>query len=174
MFEVKGAFIIPVEKFNMPSEKYLGLQHVNHLKGLKLADIRAEDIKMLIGADIPEAFHQLDIISGDKGEPIVIKRPFGWAVFGSKCVCKSNTNKISVNCLSISSEEDLNNTLKSLWKIDSETIKISDKDGLSQYDKNCLTHLDSMTVYKERKYEVPILQQEEKRSSQKLLQGLVS
>ena len=52
MFEVKDAFIIPVEKFNMPSQKYLGLQHVNHLKGLKPADIRAEDIKVLIGVDI--------------------------------------------------------------------------------------------------------------------------
>ena len=32
IFEVKGAFIFPVEKFNMLSQKYLGLQHVSHLK----------------------------------------------------------------------------------------------------------------------------------------------
>ena len=82
MFKAKGAFIIPVEKFNMPSQKYLGLQHVSHLKGLTLVDTRAEDIKLLIGADIPEAFHQLDIKSGDKGEPVAIKTPFGWAIFG--------------------------------------------------------------------------------------------
>ena len=44
IFEAKGAFIIPVEKYNMSSQKYLGLQHVSHLKGLKLADIRGEDI----------------------------------------------------------------------------------------------------------------------------------
>ena len=54
--EVKGAFIIPVEKFSMISQKYLGLQHVSHLKGLKLADISAEAIKVLIGANTPEAF----------------------------------------------------------------------------------------------------------------------
>ena len=69
MFEAKGAFIIPVEKFNMPSQKYLGLQYLSHLKSLKLADIRAEDTKVLIGADIPEAFHQLDIKSGVKENP---------------------------------------------------------------------------------------------------------
>ena len=32
MFGAKGAFIIPVEKFIMPSQKYLRLQHVSHLK----------------------------------------------------------------------------------------------------------------------------------------------
>ena len=164
MFEAKGAFIIPVEKFNMPSQKYLGLQYVSHLRGLKLADIRAEDIKVLIGADIPEVLHQLDIKSGGKGEPIAIKTPFGWTVFGSKCVCKSKFNQISVNCLSISSEEDLNNTLRSFWKMDSEIIKVSDEGGLSQDDKNCLARLESMTVYKEGKYEVPILWQEDKGS----------
>ena len=51
MFKAKGTFIIPVEKFSMLSQKYLGLQHVSHLKGLKLVDIRAEDIKVLIGAE---------------------------------------------------------------------------------------------------------------------------
>ena len=72
MFEAKGAFIIPVEKFNMPSQKYLGLQHVSHLKDWKLVDVRAKDIKVLIGANVPEAFYQLHIKSGDKGEPIAI------------------------------------------------------------------------------------------------------
>ena len=68
---------------------------------MKLADIRAEDIKVLIGGDIPEVFYKLVIKPGDKGEPIAIKRPFGWTVFGSKCVCKSNITQISVNCVSI-------------------------------------------------------------------------
>ena len=63
MFEGKGAFIIQVEKFNIPSQKYLGLQHASHLKGLKLGDNRAKDIKVLIEAGIPE------------GEPIAIKIP---------------------------------------------------------------------------------------------------
>ena len=40
----------------MPPQKYLGLQHFSLLKGLKLADIRAEAIKVLIGAGIPEVF----------------------------------------------------------------------------------------------------------------------
>ena len=65
--------------------------------------------------------------------------------------------------MSISSEEDLN-TLRSFWKMNSETIKFSDEEGLSQDDKNCLACLDSMTVYKEGKYEVSMLWQEEKGS----------
>ena len=118
-------------------------------------------MKVLIGADIPEAFQKLDIQSGDKGEPIVIKTPFGWAVFRSKSVCKSNSDQISVNSLSISIEEDLNNNLRSLWKKESEIIKVSDKDKLFQDDKNWFAHLDSMAVYKEGKYEVPMLWQED-------------
>ena len=38
----------------------------------------------------------------------MIKIPFGWAVFGNKCVRNSTINQISVNFLSISSVEDLN------------------------------------------------------------------
>ena len=79
-------------------------------------------------------------------------------------MCKSKINQISVNCLSISSEENLNNTLGSFWKIDSEIIKVSDEGGISQDDKNCLARFDSMTVYKEGKYEVLMLWQEEKGS----------
>ena len=63
-------------------------------------------------------------------------------------MCKSNINQISVNCLSISSE--VNNTLRSFWKMDSKIIKVSDEGGLSQDDKNCLAGLDSVTVYTER------------------------
>ena len=84
----------------MHLQKYLGLQHVSH-NGLKLADIRAEDIKMLIRAQSTEAFHQLHIKSRDKGEPIGIKTPFGWAEFGSKCACKSNINQTSMNCYNV-------------------------------------------------------------------------
>ena len=48
-FQAKVEFIIPVEKFNMSSQKYFGLQDVSHLKGLKLAVIRAKEIKVLLG-----------------------------------------------------------------------------------------------------------------------------
>ena len=48
--------------------------------------------------------------------------------------------------------------------MDSEMIKVSDEDGLSQDNKDCFVCLDSMTVYKEGKYEVSVLWQEEKRS----------
>ena len=72
-------------------------------------------------------------------------------------MCKSSINQISVNCLSITSEEDLSNTLRSFWKMDSNIVK----DRLSQDDKNCFTCLDSVAVYMERKYDVPMLWQEE-------------
>ena len=54
--------------------------------------------------------------------------------------------------------------MEHFWKMDSEIIKVSDEDGLYEDHKNCLAHLDSMTVYKEGKYKVPMLWQEEKRS----------
>ena len=43
--------------------------------------------------------------------------------------------------------------------MDSEIIKVADEDGLSQDDKNCLARLNSMKVYKERKYEFLMLWQ---------------
>ena len=46
--------------------------------------------------------------------------------------------------------------------MDLKIIKVSDEDGLSQADKTCLARFDSITVYKEGKYETPMLWQEEK------------
>ena len=46
----------------------------------------------------------------------------------------------------------------------SEIIKVSDEDGLSQDDKNCLACLDSMKVHKEGKYEFLMLWQDKNRS----------
>ena len=82
-FQAKDSFIILEEKLSIPSQNCLELQHVSHFKGLKLADITAEDIKVLIWADIPGAFHQVDIKLGYKREPIVIKKTVGWSVFAS-------------------------------------------------------------------------------------------
>lgn len=48
--------------------------------------------------------------------------------------------------------------------MDLEIIKVSDKYRKSQDDKNFLSRLDSMTVYKEAKYKVPVLWLEEKTS----------
>ena len=45
--------------------------------------------------------------------------------------------------------------------MDSEIIKVAEEDGMSQDDKTCLTQLNKMAVYKEGKYEVPMLWQEE-------------
>ena len=48
--------------------------------------------------------------------------------------------------------------------MDWEIIKVADEDGLSQDDKNCLARLNSMKVYKERKYEFLMLWQDKNRS----------
>ena len=100
-----------------------------------------EDIKELIGTDILEAFQRLDIKLWDKREPTGSKTSFHWAVFRATGVCKSNTTHISVSCLSISSEENLNNTLRNFWEMDSAITNVSDEDKLSQDGKNCLAHL---------------------------------
>ena len=72
-------------------------------------------------------------------------------------MCRSNINQTYINCFSISSEEDLSNTLRSFRKMDSKIFKVSDEDRLSRDYKNCLTCLNLMTVYKEGKYDVPML-----------------
>ena len=54
----------------MFSQKHLGLKHISHLKGLKLAeDIRAENIKVLIRADILETLHRLMSYQEPKENP---------------------------------------------------------------------------------------------------------
>ena len=53
-----------------------------HLAGVKFNTHPEKKIRMLIGADVPEAHHPLDQRIGSKGEPFAVQTVLGWILLG--------------------------------------------------------------------------------------------
>ena len=70
---------------------------------------------LVIGVDVPEAFMQLKISKRNKGKPLAIQAPFGWAIFGSSRNSGIlQEKKVAVNSAFTS---ELNYAVKKFWEI---------------------------------------------------------
>ena len=93
----------PFEKQILPSER----------RRFSFAD--ADNVSILIGADIPELHICYDVRQGSKNQPIALLTLLGWVLMGgidSKAT-QINSNRISVN------NKNLENSIENFWKIDS-------------------------------------------------------
>ena len=157
-FVIKAALAIEKEKFNMPSQQlpsgYESNNTWQYLHGLQLVNVEPSKVTVVIGADVPEAFIQLDIKRGQQGQPLAIQTPFGWAIFGSSKSQENDTKKFAVNTTFTS---ELNDAVKKLWEFDSKIEHQSNEGDLSQNDKRCIEKLEQDTKLVDNKYEVPML-----------------
>ena len=87
IFHINKALAIKRERFNS-SAQFLPLHFQQngewtHLQGLKLSNINPSDAMVVISADVPEAFIQLDIRKVKEDQPLAIRTPFKCTIFGS-------------------------------------------------------------------------------------------
>ena len=68
--------------FKCPRIKASDFQHMTHLKNLGVRDISPNNVKILIGANIPKAHLQTDVREGSHGEPIAVHTILGWCLLG--------------------------------------------------------------------------------------------
>ena len=125
--EIEMAFTAKADEFNMPSRPRL--EHLRecelytHLDGVDLAEVDPDDVTILIGSDVPEAQMHLQYQRGAEGQPLAVKTPFGWTLFGT-----SRRPDRSVQCGQTQAEEDVVNTsLQCLWVEEEEppTVRIN-------------------------------------------------
>ncbi len=82
--DIEDVSIVPADKFNMPSRPRLqDGDYFTCLDGIVIDSIAPEEITLLIGGDEQEAHIQSDVRRGRKDQPLAIKTPFGWTLFGS-------------------------------------------------------------------------------------------
>ena len=68
----------------MPSRPRLeDSEHFTHLDNISIDPISPDDITLLIGGDEAEVHLPLDVRRGHKDQPLAVKTPFGWTLFGS-------------------------------------------------------------------------------------------
>jgi len=78
------------------------LQRYAHLRNLNLPSVD-EEVSLLVGANAPEAFCIEDIRKGKGKQPIAVKLPHGWSLFGP--TVGNARNSLQVNLLQTNSLE---------------------------------------------------------------------
>ena len=141
--------------FNCPSFKMSELQHMPHLMGLNLADVERQEVKLLIGANVPRAHLQLETREGQIDEPIAIQTQLGWCVMG---VQHSEFTKHSshVNLLS-ASQDELSLQVEQFWQTESFGVRATVNKPRSVEDERALQVLQKDTRFVSGHYEVPML-----------------
>ena len=117
---IDSAFIVPAEKFNMPSQmrpaSHEDSEIYTHLDGIELESVSPDDITILIGANAPEALVTTDIRRGNKDQPLAVNTKFGWTLFGSSTPVNSKSNyQSNVSLLQTSANGSVGYDLRNLW-----------------------------------------------------------
>ena len=101
--EIESVSVVPAERFNMPNRPRLeDSDYFTRLDGIVIDAIAPHEITLLIGGDEAEAHMHLDVRRGRKDQPLAIKTPFGWTLFGSLRTEKEIAcNTTSVNALQV-------------------------------------------------------------------------
>ena len=80
--KVKNAYAVSKSSFKMPNRaKFNG-----NFEGseMKFEAVKGEQIGILLGANVPEAFEVKETRKGRDDQPVAIKTKFGWTLFGSE------------------------------------------------------------------------------------------
>ena len=154
---VHGAWVI--DKLNIPSfkvSKKRAAEQWNHLSDVDLPKLEGGDVMILIGADMAHLLIHLEVRQRRRDEPIAVKTPLGWTLFGK--VNQGHCGTINANFLASDKEITLQHQIERFWEIDSYATKqVLSESTLSVQDKRALTILESSTVKEGGHYKTPLL-----------------
>ncbi|XP_063967618.1 uncharacterized protein LOC129271341 [Lytechinus pictus] len=105
---------LPLSDSLIPDNK--DLLKWRHLRGIEFPSIDAREVKLLIGADTPEAFWVLEQRRGKRKEPYAIRCPLGWTLMGPTTKSKETT-AFHVNFARLE-DERLQDQVKKFWELD--------------------------------------------------------
>ena len=154
---VHGAWVI--DKLNIPCfkvSKERVAQHWNHLSDVDLPELDGGDVMILIGADMAHLLIHLEVRQGRWDEPIAVKTPLGWTLFGN--VDQGHCETINANFLASDKEITLQHQIERFWEIDSyATEQVLSESTLSVEDRRALAILESSTVKEEGHFKTALL-----------------
>ena len=154
---VHGAWVI--DKLNIPSfkvSKKMATEQWTHLSDVDLPELEGCDVMILIGSDMAHLLVHLEVRQGRWDEPIAVKTPLGWTLFGN--VSQGHCGTMNVNFLTSDKESTLQHQIERFWEIDSYASKqVLPESTLSVEDKRALAILESSTVKEEGHYKTALL-----------------
>ena len=161
-FDVSNAYVMPRSKFNTPSQRlptsFKTDPKYKYLHGLKLCNVSAKEVDLLIGADIPEALIATQVRRGPSGQPYAVDTPFGWTLLGvADAGAKSARIQIDVNHMQIWKDDELHNRVEEFWLTEAFGTKYSLPNSFSPEDESVLKSMYATTTIVNGHYEVGML-----------------
>ena len=89
-----------IDRLNIPSVKVSKervTEQWNHLMNIDLPELDGSDVKVLVGSDMAHLLIHLNVRQGRWDEPITVKTPLVWALFGN--VVNERCDTINANFL---------------------------------------------------------------------------
>ena len=127
-----------------------------HLADLKLKDMHAVEVKVVLGSDVTEIIIPQEVREGPRGSPFGVRTKLGWVVTGNLPGYVRNSE--SVYFVRVASpEEELNELVKTWWKTESFGCKYDSQEQRSREDEIDLKSLSKTTRKVNGRYEVGLI-----------------
>ena len=107
-----------ISELSIPREQ--DVHRWSHLKGIELPEIDIEEVRVLIGCNVPEAFWVLEEKRGSKGKPVGIPSPLGWMVIGlTEKIGQEDSFNVKILRLEMQDDDEtLSQQVEKFWKTD--------------------------------------------------------
>ncbi|XP_043215496.1 uncharacterized protein LOC122378464 [Amphibalanus amphitrite] len=149
-----------VPTLSVPSPKISRTERAEwkHIEGLDIRDVRPEQVKVLLGANVSEAIVQREARVGKRGQPVAVRTDFGWSLSGTVAglVPPELQHVLHVH-REATQEDELDSLLKEFWLTDSFGAKYSSKTSASEDDRRAEQLLQTTTRWRGDRYETGLL-----------------
>ena len=144
--------------FKCPPIYTYDIQHMPYLQDLGLSDVDPNQVKILIGANVPQAHIQINSLVGHPDEPVAFETQLGWCLMGGISSNSNDSNSATVNFLT-STESDtlLHKQVQQFWSTESFGVSVNLHKPTSVEDVKASNLLETSTRVSEGHYEVPML-----------------
>ena len=159
------AYTLPKRMFNMPSQSSPtngDNQNIfDHFQDIQIPKISGSEVTILIGANAPEVFLQLEVRRSNPSQPYAIKTILGWSLLGNtteKEKPQEGRREYHINRIELlQHDEILDQIVKQFWETEDCLNANSGETAMSIENKQCLKVLEAGTKIVNGKYEVPML-----------------
>ena len=110
-----------------------------HFRGLKIPKLSAP-VSLLIGIDNPELFWTLEEKRGSLSQPYAVRTSLGWSLIGA--VSGSNKSKSAQINFARKRDQELNQRIEQLWKMDAIPEYSNSDRGMSKKDRLAFFNYD--------------------------------
>ena len=145
------AYALPKRMFNMPSQSSPtngdNQNTFDHLQDIQIPKICASELTVLIGANAPDVFLQLQVKRSSPSQPYAVKIILGWSLLGNTTKRErrqKDQREYHINYIEVlQHDEMLDQIVKQFWETKDCLNANSRETAMNIEDKQCLKVLEA-------------------------------